>query len=429
MNRAHDPGSDRYALACLAFQGLLCIGPYDGIYRPKDKSKKCVHSARPLHRHTVLNPETKYPKWATDLGLTPDALEPDLMQYFVRILHEDSREMLPVDSLRDTRWTTCPKCNATHARSSCPSCAAPGLTKTVTQARGKVTCETIFSTKGTILAAAHQSMMRWLSFENGVVRREDGAVIPINPSPHHRFRIMKDTTCIGLSRNLVLLEPNGSTRRWAIDHYGRLPLFDANSKNCFWFSGGRLLAEDTVGSSRTERLIGGALQDGTLFWVGEQFGFGFYRAGELNEFVTFPCERGILRDGLELEPIRGQLLDARCAFSSSRCWFFVSYQQSGVARNRCTLLDDKGNILATAEEDAGSDTWLGSIRGQCATGGFLFSATDEGIERVEQSGSGLIVKQTFPDTEPFVTDNCHLFAGSDGLYVVTATEIRKLTIS
>jgi H/ACA ribonucleoprotein complex subunit 3 len=58
----------------------------------------------------------------------------------------------------------------------------------------------------------------------------------------------------------------------------------------------------------------------------------------------------------------------------------------------------------------------------------LFAATDEGVVQVKVEGGVIAEKQRFPDTEPFVDTECSLLVGSDGLYVITRSEITRLTI-
>lgn len=94
------------------------------------------------------------------------------------------------------------------------------------------------------------------------------------------------------------------------------------------------------------------------------------------------------------------------------------------------MIHRNGTVEAQAQTQEGDGSWLGTIRGKCAAGNFLFAATDTGIVRVESDGSGNIVQtREFPDTEPFVSTNVHLFASAQGVYVVGTNEIRLLRIS
>jgi H/ACA ribonucleoprotein complex subunit 3 len=115
----HNADSDWYAFAVMLMQSLIFVGPYGGVYKPKDKSKRVPHSARPLKRITVFDPEVKYPKPATRYEVLPD----DLLHYFHQLFVEDKRGEFPDHLLEEINWTKCPKCGAIHAKSVCPSCS------------------------------------------------------------------------------------------------------------------------------------------------------------------------------------------------------------------------------------------------------------------------------------------------------------------
>jgi hypothetical protein len=427
--KPHSEDSDLYAWVCMVFQSLFLISPYEGIYKPKDKSKRCVQDARPLFRRTVLDPDSKWPKWVTSLGLTPSVMPDDLMHQIELVLHKDVREF-PVKLLENTRWTKCSKCGHGHARRVCPQCSAPGIVRSVMEVKGTVTSERIFKTKGVILAAAYQGGMRWLVHENGVFNREQNRkVLDGELDPRIRYRISGSDTCLAKGNTLITVKPDGKQEKMPIDTYGQLPVYDANGRGRYWVHSGRLLADRHVGAIDVgERPIGQVLRNQTLVWVGEEFGFGFYRASDLSEFFVFDASSGILKDGLAVPPLRGRFVDATCSFSSQCCWFFATYEYGGKTINRCSVIDKNGELLGVTEEDAGGDTWLGSLRGKCAVGNFLFSATDDGIVRVEHSSGMVSVAKSFPDTEPFVDANCHLFPGDKCLHVVTRNEVRKLSI-
>ena len=79
-------------------------------------------------------------------------------------------------------------------------------------------------------------------------------------------------------------------------------------------------------------------------------------------------------------------------------------------------------------QEDGDGSWLGTLRGKCAVGSFLLSATDEGIVRVEVDGKNLVVTREFPDTKGFVHSGNHIVAGNGGLYAIGANEIVHVTI-
>jgi serine/threonine protein kinase len=422
--KPHNSDSDWYAYAVMLFQSLLYVTPYDGIYKPKDKSRKIPREARPLKRITVLHPEVQYPKFASKV-VTPAALPDDLMHEFDAVLHKDKRGAFPDGIIASMRWTKC-SCGAEHARSVCPKCTAPGIIRSITEARGKVTAERIFKTSGAIVcAAAQDGSLRWLYHESNALRREGGQVVVQGPlDPRIRYRICGDKTCLAKG-NMMLTIP-GDGQPTVLDTFGVLPMYDANSKYRYWASGGRLLADSDTAGIVSTRTIGQIMQNQSLLWVGDTFGFGFYMAGQIHEFFVFDAISGMLRDGVTVPRLKGHLVDTTCVFSRDCCWFLAAYDDAGKAYCRCTMIDRQGSVLAHSEALAGEDSWLGAIRGKCGAGKLLFAATDDGIVRVERDGTNLAVTKRFPDTEPFVDSGCQLFNCQNGLHVVTRNEIRKL---
>ncbi len=144
-------------------------------------------------------------------------------------------------------------------------------------------------------------------------------------------------------------------------------------------------------------------------------------------FVFNPEKIGV-KDTVAISPIKGQLVDSTCFFSSSLCWFITQTQFGGKTINSCTVIKADGSIVATAESEDGDDSWLSQIRGKCATGNSLFVTTDEGIIRVSPNGSGIVKDAEFPDTAKFVDRSCHLFVGGDGIYVIDGKEVKLLQI-
>ena len=111
-----------------------------------------------------------------------------------------------------------------------------------------------------------------------------------------------------------------------------------------------------------------------------------------------------------------------------RAWHLVRELANGRLTTRCTAIDAAGRVLATREADEGDDGWLPAARTIAAAGPWLFVVTDDGIVRVGVAGGQLDAGASYPDTAPFVADPCELMVGADGLYVVGAREIVRLTL-
>jgi len=420
LAKLHTPDSDWYAFSVMLMQSLLFVGPYGGIYRPSDKKKRVNHAVRPLKRITVFDNEVKYPKPAVHFSVLPD----DLLQHFHRIFKEDRRGEFP-DNLLNIKWVVCTNCGMVHARKTCPGCATYTPTAVKEVIRGRVTCTRVFRTSGIIVFATVQNnRLRYLYHEGGEFKREGGIpVIKGNIRPTMRFGIQSKSTLVGEKGCLVVLSP-GATEKLAVDSVGSLPLFAANDNRYYWVTDGRLMRNGRLGPKR----IGDVLSNQTLFWVGSQFGFGFYRAGNFNVGFVFNAETGGINDSVKLPVIPGQLVDATCYFAGNWAWFIVSVRDKGKTVNKCMIIKSDGSVNESFEAHDGDGSWLGSARGKCAAGRFLLAATDDGVVRVEPDGGTLSVVKEFPDTEPFVDSGCHLFASNAGLFVVSRKEVRSLKI-
>lgn len=421
LAQPHNENSDWYAYLVMLFQCLLFVHPFGGVYKPKNLAEKIPHEQRPLKRITVFHPEVRYPKPATPYGVLPD----DFLQYCVQVFEKGKREPFPETLLDKIIWTKCSNCGMEHARSKCPGCAAPGAIKEVITVRGNVTASEIFKTNGLILHAASScGKLRWLYQEGNAFYREDRSkVIDGTTNPAMRFRIQGDRTLIGMDSRLLILGPNTKEIK-TIDCFGNAPMFDTNQLRAYWLTNGKLFKEGVIG----DEYVGDALANQTLFWVGDQVGFGFYRAGNITTAFTFHPDRVGINDTLQLPPIKGQLIDSTCLFMKDSIWFLTSTNENGKIINRCYMIS-KNAVIGTAEAEAGDDSWLGSLRGKCSVASnVLMSATDDGIVRVENNSGRLEVVKNFPDTEPFLNSKSRLIPGDGGIYVVGANTITLLKI-
>jgi hypothetical protein len=426
LARTHNAESDWYAFAVMLMQCLLFVGPYGGVFRPKDPAQNIPHHLRPSQRITVFHPEVRYPKPAVPFEVLPD----DLLQYFYEVFEKDRRGTFPEKFLKDLRWTACPVCHTEHARPLCPNClhTAPAAVKMKVTVRGTVIATRVFQTRGQIICSTYQNgRLLWLTHENGELRREDGELVLSlgKIRPRFRFRLQGERTLIGQNDQVAVIQKGAVDNRMAVDCFGNLPVFDTNASSYFWLQGGQLLREDRFGP----KYIGDALQGQTLFWTGPEFGFGFYRAGGLSASFVFDSKRAGINDRLKLAIPPGQLIDATCAFSESLVWFFISLQEAGKKISYCFLISREGKLIASEKSENEELLWLEKIRGKCAAGKFLFSPTDDGIVRLEEDSGKISVTRNFPDTEPFVNTSSQLFTGSEGVYVVGQREIQLLKIS
>lgn len=417
--------SDWYAFSIMLLNSLILVGPYGGVYRPKDKSKRVPHDKRPLYRISIFRSDVIYPKSFPHYSILPD----DLLHYLYQMYEKDVRGTFPFSLLESIRWTHCSKCGIEHARNICPNCAlaVPPAIKEVTVIRGRVTATRIFQTNGVILFSALQrGKLNWLYHENNQFKRENRETIHTGSlDPQTRFRLFGDSTLVAKRNRIVTFKTGTRPEVGVVDSYRNLPIFDTNEQHKYWLENGTLVRDGTFGPEP----IGNILKNQTLFWVGSHFGFGFYRAGNISVAFVFDAKTAGINDSVKLPVLRGQLIDSTCVFSKKRCWFFVSTQEGGDIINQCIVITSDGKVEAISKTKRGNNSWLSSIRGKCAVNDFLFSPTDEGIIRLETQEGQIIQTRSFPDTESFVDLNCYLFAGKGELYVVGRQKIISLKIS
>ena len=148
----------------------------------------------------------------------------------------------------------------------------------------------------------------------------------------------------------------------------------------------------------------------------------------MRSFV-FDGKRNWLNDRVDIPNLPGQLIDATCVFSNDRAWFLTSSQVSGQLVNHCYVVAADGSVIATLEVNQGETSWLAAgIRGHMAAGHDLYAATDDGIVCVGTDGGSIVVKRSFPDTQPFVSSDSQLIPSPDGIYTVSTRKITLLKL-
>jgi hypothetical protein len=422
--RPFTPDTDWYAFAVLLMQVLLFVGPYGGVYRPRDPAQRLPEAARPLQRITLFHPEVRYPKPARPYQVLPD----DLLHYLQGVFVHDRRGPFPRHLLESLRWISCPTCGQEHAHAVCPLCTptvvVPAIPPTIT--RGRLTIAQLFTTAGQLVHVTCQDgHLRWLAYEQGAFRRETGAlVLHGEPTPELTFGLAGERTLVAMQGQLVALLAGQPLFRVAVDQCGTRPTFAANARHVYWVEGGQLLRDGPAGAEH----IGAVLAGQTRIWVGAQFGFGFYRAGALSVAFLFDADQRGINDTVALPRLQGQLLDARCSFAAEQCWFFTTTQEQGQTINRCVVIQCNGAVVATAQAVAGDGGRLATLTGKCAVEAGLFAATDAGLVRLECRQGAIVVAERFPETEPFVDAGCELLPYRDGLALVSRQSIRTLHI-
>jgi hypothetical protein len=420
LTSSHNPDSDWYAFTVMLMQSLLYVDPYGGVYKPKSPASQIPHSARPLQRITVFHPDVRYPKPAIPYKVLSD----DLLHHFHNCFEKDWRGDFPKSLLESMRWTRCNQCGIEHLRTSCPICT-PTIAVAVVEKSlvGAITCKVvqIFQTEGVILQAVLQNnSLYYLYHDRSEFKREDNTVLLSGElDANIQFQILGKSTIVTKQRKAITLAQGQPPNAIAAD------LIRANSFSRYWIDNGQLLRDGKLGNE----YIGDILEGQTQFWIGETFGFGFYRAGSLSVAFTFDAMHAGICDRVQLPPIRGELIDANCVFSDRICWFFAATQEQGKIIHRVSVLRDTGELVATLVTPKGDITWLAHFHGCSAIANWLFVPTDEGIVRVEVQNGQIMITKTFPETEPYIDSGCYLIVASQGIYVIHSKNILQLQLS
>ncbi len=210
-----------------------------------------------------------------------------------------------------------------------------------------------------------------------------------------------------------------------MDRYKNQSVFDTNNGHHFWLNNGQLYRNDCWGPL----YIGDALAGQTLFWVGPQFGFGFYRAARIQIAFVFDAIKSGVNDSVNLPRFSGELVDCTCYFSHQYGWFFSAFKENGKIIHQAMVIRRDGAVMATARGEKGDGSWLGTLYGKCAMANDLFAVTADDVVRMAiQNGSIMLLKE-FPDTSPFINGFCHLLPSANGLCVVNKQDILILKIT
>ncbi len=427
--------SDWYAFAVLAFQTLLCVGPYGGVYRPKAESDRVSQEKRPLHRISVFHPNVVYPKPAVPWSVLPD----ELLHVFSRTFDADLRRPLPRDLLCQLTWSKCLSCGLEHARNHCPTCVkSPTKGPTIARevVRGSVTRTLIRQTRGRIVAAEFQGgAMRYLVYENGAYMRENGrTVLRGDHRNDFHFWLLGQDTLVENGGNVVVIDEDGPKAKFQVDVCGNRAALATNETCHFRAEGGALLrtTKDTskLGNGRDqETRMGDVLSAQTQVWVGEKLGFGVYRAGQLSVAFVFRTNETGLLDTVRLPYPTGQVLNHEVHIAEDHIWVLFAAQKSGRTVHIATRIRSDGTVDAMKEAYANDGSWLSTLDGKCAAGRSLLAATDAGIIRIEERSGDLIETRHFSDTEPFVTSATKLVPAPFGLFLIEPQAIYRLLLS
>jgi serine/threonine protein kinase len=429
--------SDWYSFSVMLLQSLLLVHPYGGIYRPTNKEQNIPHGERPLHGVSIFRDDVRFPKFGIPINSLPD----DILDFFYDTFEKKQRKEFS-EKLLDMEWKICSNCNTYYAKNSCPNCEhiSEERIKEKVMIKGEIKATEIFKCRKILFIQELNNELfvihtdKQLADTNEIIVRNHNKIkkfkIDYKIFPPIRFRVFNFEPVVGLGNSLILQD-----KKMYVDVYKRVSMFDTNKKHLYWIENGVLYRDNSISGigMYDKKELGKVLENQTLFWVGDEFGLGFYRAGNYTTVFTFDAEHGNMNDTIKLPfKIKGQLLESTCYFSNHICWFLVSIKEKNDIVNHCVALNQAGEIFAYTNNKANPDMeiTLKNIRGNCAVGNnMLFCTTDLGMQRLRIENGGILLTE-FPDTEPFLDSESYLFHSISGLTVtdthtITELEFRK----
>jgi H/ACA ribonucleoprotein complex subunit 3 len=423
MIKQHTPLGDWYAFTTLLFKTLLFVAPYGGVYKPKELSKRVKQQLRPKNRITVFDPEVLYPKHTYPYSV----LSNDLLHYFQEVFTNDLRGEFPIKLIETMQWKHCPKCGIEYSRTHCPVCSVGIQLPMVVS--GNVQVQEVFKTQGVIVCVAYQKgKLVYLYHQDNTYKRENAEIVGTSPLDREMRFALQGSSTVFAKENTMMVKEGKKSSKLFIDSVGNRPIFATTANELFWVANGTIYYNNPLGLDYTPLKAGEGIENQTLLWAGNTFGFGMHKAGHILQGFLFEKGRRVINDTVQLPFIKGEIIDAVCYLSDTRAWLLLAIKDKAKYLNRAILINEQGNILADIMNENAEYPWLEQIKGKSATAGFLFCPTDEGILRVGLDVNGVPEMKVFSDTAPYVNQYSQLIVSPKGIYVVRKQDIVLLTI-
>lgn len=365
--RPHDPESDWFAFAVMAFRSIFGVSPWGGVTR------RCSGAARVLQRISVYASDVTYPRAARPLAIVPD----ELGEAFRAIFERDHRGRFPRVLLERLRLRRCGACGDEHGRQRCPACQTAAM----------------------LPPAVVHGRLRWHAIAPGDVALASYEITPLGFPPAE----------VSI-RGPKIAQGSSVTRTAPV-----------------WLDGAALFRATRLGPER----IGGVLAGLTRAWAGSRpgvgFGVGFYRAGGYAVGFVFRPDRGVLDDRVALPRIRGQLVAAHATIGDDRAWLWLTSADAGRLVTTCVVIGADASVLAA--EPLADAPWLAGITGACAAGPHLFVPTDDGVARIELVQGVIAQTRTFAETAPLVSAGDRLALHPTGLDAIRQSDAIRMHLT
>lgn len=411
--------SDFYAYSLMLFESLLLVHLYGGAYR--NKQHKISEKLRPLHRISVFNSNVIYPKCARHYSCLSD----DVLQYFYNLVEKDHREVFPEKLLNTMEWKFCSSCNSEHSRNICPVCSSGKPKITLHTNRQDIIVSNVFYEKDSQILSVeyYNGKLCYIYKQNDKLFRESGVLIGSSPSNIYDMKFDLNTQYVYIGRGNVVDTYQNSIKINSIpvSTIQGESLFAAAETGLFYINFSNLYYSPNGGY---ERKIGAVFPDSTKFWVNNNWGFGYYMVSSTyNIGFVFNTMPNSMLDSMKFS-IPGRILQSYANIGNNLVWFFVKYEVSGAEVIKLFVIDRQCRILY--EEDNLQGEWA-NCDPKHAINNFIFSSTDDGIEKVELK-DGRLIWLRYSQTKDFVERYNRLFVSTSGIYVVSNNIISTLSL-
>ena len=437
-NPSFSKETDYYAFAVMLFKCLLFVHPYGGIHNQYknmfDRIKNNV---------TVFDKGVIYPK----IGLPPDSLSDNFLNYFEQIFKKNKRTDLSVQMLQQLQgsFIECNKCGIyfSNTRGKCPGCQKTIIKPVIdlsqivtTQTIDKIDCSMtpIFSNNGQIL----------------FVKVIEDRIIVINyngtTTDLHEYKMNKEINSIelwnGYIRNLkfdffdkyLVVGTGTELMIFEIQLHKKIPVtktttmmykessvFSCSQQCLYRLTDKAIMRTKVLYGNLVDEIVCSAMENQTYFQVGQyDLGLGFYRI--YNKFQHFVfSEKG--RYEIELDHLDGQLIEVDIRNSIVTTLLLRKVLYNGRTYSHIHLIDSLGKVLETRVEESINSELLRNIYGKELAGSNIIHPTDAGIV-IEKHGN-ISLKTSTVD---YVTSDSSLLLYEKGILIISENEIRYIIL-
>jgi hypothetical protein len=424
----------------MLFKAFLLVHPYGGVHQ-----KFGSIFSRAQNKIWAFDKGVIYPK----IGLKPEVLCDELLQYFSGVFCKGDRSELPLQMMQNMQnsFVECKSCGVyfSNTRSKCPQCQVVSTVQAVNLSNiiinkqigaEKCEAETIFHTNGIILfVKVIDDEVVVIDFHGKhtichiIKNRLIHSVILCVGHINFKFDYFKPyCLVIGNGEELIIVNVKDDkvkpiTKTTTLSFSGE-SVFTCSKDKLFRLTNTMIMSGYVVESSQQflEQNVTAAMQDQTSFFVGQNdFGLGFYRIFNDYKFFTFSSKGRFEVEGIDNLP--GQLINTDVRVSVNTLILLRKNLYQGRTFSHWHIISDEGKILQKKTEESISSDLLMTIYGKELVGTSIVHATDAGIVIEKQGNVSLKVS-----TAEFVNSDSKLLVHKQGIISVSDKTVMYLKL-